>query len=163
MRNTLWQKEIWHDLNDKLFYRNTLYCNNALLHYTWTSCQILKLLVVHAPGMLGMFSPPLWVSTLGMHHGTCITQVPWCMPGVLTSSFLWSQWWGKRSRHSRLMRNLQFCISGKRPMRVWWTWLTVGCERGHSSQHQDVTLSNKYHCWKLTVKELQQFFTTNWK
>ena len=27
-----------------------------------------------------------------------------------------SRWWGKRSRHSRRMRNPQFCVSGKRPM-----------------------------------------------
>ena len=26
------------------------------------------------------------------------------------------RWWGKRSRHSRCMRNRQFCVSGKRPM-----------------------------------------------
>ena len=25
-----------------------------------------------------------------MHHDTCVTHVPWCMPGSLTSSFLWS-------------------------------------------------------------------------
>ena len=27
-----------------------------------------------------------------MHHGTCVTNVPWCMPGSLTSGFLWSRW-----------------------------------------------------------------------
>ena len=51
-----------------------------------------------------------------MHHGTCVTHVPWCMPGSLTSGFLWSWWRGKGSRHSRRMRNPQFCVSGKRPM-----------------------------------------------
>ena len=54
------------------------------------------------------------------HHGlavpTCVTHVPWCMSGSLTSGFLWSRWRGKRSRHSRRMRNLQFYVSGKRPM-----------------------------------------------
>ena len=34
----------------------------------------------------------------------------------LTSGFLWSQWWGKRSRYSWRMRNPQFYVSGKRPM-----------------------------------------------
>ena len=51
-----------------------------------------------------------------MHHGTCVTHVPWCMPGSLTSGFLWSRWRlgrGKRSRHSRRMRNPQFYVSGK--------------------------------------------------
>ena len=38
------------------------------------------------------------------------------MPGSLTSGFLWSRWLGKHSRHSRCMRNPQFCVSGKRPM-----------------------------------------------
>ena len=42
--------------------------------------------------------------------------VPWCMPGWPTSGFHWSQWRGKRSRHSRCMRNPQIYLSGKRPM-----------------------------------------------
>ena len=75
-----------------------------------------KLRVVHAPGMPGTFSPPPRASDPDMHHGTCVTHVPWCMPGSLTSGLLWSQWWGKRSRHSRRMRNPQFYASGKRPM-----------------------------------------------
>ena len=62
------------------------------------------------------FSPPPRFSDPDMHHGTCITHVPWCMPGSLTSGFLWSRLWGKRSRHSRRMRNPRFCVSGKRPM-----------------------------------------------
>ena len=40
-----------------------------------------KLLFVHAPGMPGTFSP---VSDPGMHHGTCVTHVPWCMPRSLS-------------------------------------------------------------------------------
>ena len=51
-----------------------------------------------------------------MHRGTCVTHVPWCIPGSLTSGFLWSRWWGKRSRHFRRMHNPQFYVSGKRPM-----------------------------------------------
>ena len=31
-----------------------------------------------------------------MHHGTCVTHVPCCIPGSLTSGFLWSRWRGKR-------------------------------------------------------------------
>ena len=56
--------------------------------------RYVKLRVVHALGMLGTFSPPPWISDLGMHHGTCVTHVPWCMPGSLTNGFLWSQWRG---------------------------------------------------------------------
>ena len=78
-----------------------------------------KLWVAHAPGMPGTFSPPLQVSDSDMHHGTCVTHVPWCMPGSLTSGFLWNRWRGKYSQHSRRMRNPQFYVSGKRPMVRW--------------------------------------------
>ena len=66
--------------------------------------------------MPGMFSPPSLVSDPDVHHGACLTHVPWCMSGSLSSGFLWNRWRGKRSRHSRRMRNPQFCVFGKRPM-----------------------------------------------
>ena len=47
--------------------------------------RYVTLRVAHAPGMPGTFSltadskgKPL-VSDPGMHHGTCVTHVPWCM------------------------------------------------------------------------------------
>ena len=46
-----------------------------------------KLRVAHAPGMTVTFSPPPRVSDPGMHHGTCVTHVTWCLPGSLTSGF----------------------------------------------------------------------------
>ena len=78
--------------------------------------RYVNLRVAHAPGMPGTFSPPPLISDPDMHHSTCATHVPWCMPGSLTSGFLWSLWLGKRSRHSRCMRNPQFYVSGKRPI-----------------------------------------------
>ena len=66
------------------------------------------------------FPLPPRFSDPDMHHGTCVTHVPCCMSGSLTSSFLWNRWRGKRSRHSRRMRNPQFCVSGKRPMVGPW-------------------------------------------
>ena len=52
--------------------------------------RYVKFQVAHAPGMPGTFSPrrqfqrkPLF-SYPGMHHGTCVTHVPWCMSGSLT-------------------------------------------------------------------------------
>ena len=78
--------------------------------------RYIKLRVAHAPGMPGTFSPPPRVDNPDMHHGTCITHVPWCMPGSQTSGFLWSRWRGKRSRYSRRMRKTQFYVSGKRPI-----------------------------------------------
>ena len=52
--------------------------------------RYVKLRVAHAPGMPGTFSrhqlqtKPL-VMDPGMHHGTCVTHVPWCMSGSITS------------------------------------------------------------------------------
>ena len=80
------------------------------------SCQIRKIADAHAPGMPETFSPPPRVSDPDMHHGTSVTHVPCWMPGSLTSGFLLSWRWGKRSRHFRRMRNPQFYVSGKRPM-----------------------------------------------
>ena len=37
------------------------------------------------------FSSPSRVSDPDMHHGTCVTHVPGCMPGSLTSDFLWNR------------------------------------------------------------------------
>ena len=61
------------------------------------------------------------------------------MPGSLTSGFLWSQWRGKRSRHSRRMGNPQFCLSGKKPM-PWCIWLGFWVSPRHQQSY--VTL----HC-----------------
>ena len=84
----------------------------------WASYQIPKIADCACAGNAGnVFSPPLRINDSDMHHGTCVTHVPWCMPGSVTSNFLWSRWRGKRSWHSRCMRNPQFYVSGKRPMR----------------------------------------------
>ena len=85
----------------------------------WTNgplTRYVKLRVAHAPRLPGTFSPPPRVGDPGMHHGTCVPHVPRCMPRSLTSGFLRSRWRGKRSRHSRRMRNPQLYVSGKRPM-----------------------------------------------
>ena len=47
--------------------------------------RYVKLWVVHALGMPGTFSPPPRFCDPDMHHGTCVTHVPWCMSGSLTS------------------------------------------------------------------------------
>ena len=93
--------------------------------FLWASWQIMRYVILgvgHAPGILGTFFPPPLVSYPDMRHGTCVTHVPWCMPGSLTSGFLWSRWPGKRSQHSRRMRNRQFYVSGKRSMleQLYW-------------------------------------------
>ena len=68
------------------------------------------------PKIPGTFSSPPPVTDPDMHHDTCETHVPWCLPGSVTSGFLWSRWRAKHSRHSRRMRNTQFYASGKRPI-----------------------------------------------
>ena len=89
----------------------------------WASCQIRKIAGCAYAGNAGNVFPPLRVSDPDMHHGTCVTHVPWCMPGSLTSGFLWSRWREKHFR--RIRRNPQFYVSGKRPISSvntvkWW-------------------------------------------
>ena len=80
-------------------------------------------------GMPGTFSLPLLVSDPNIHYDTCVTHVPWCLLGLLTSCFLWSRGWGKRSWHCRRMHNHQFYahVSGKRPIlqTAWRRFLAV--------------------------------------
>ena len=56
--------------------------------------RYVKLRVTHAPEIPGTFSPPTQVTDPNMHHGTCVTHVPWCMQGSLISGFLWRWWHG---------------------------------------------------------------------
>ena len=77
--------------------------------------RYVKLWVAHAPGMPGTF----FSRDSGLSIPTCImavTHLLWCMPGLLSDDLLWNRWRGKRSRHSRCMRNPQIYVSGKRPM-----------------------------------------------
>ena len=85
--------------------RCTLNCPRTSLFRYGSLARYVKLRVAHAPGMPGTFSPPPQFRDPEMHHGTCVSRVPWCMPGSLTSGFLCGRWRGKRSRHSRRMRN----------------------------------------------------------
>ena len=85
----------------------------------WASCPTGKIACAHAPGMPGTFSPPPRVSDPDMHHGTCVTPVPWCMPGSLNSGFLWSRRRGKTFPAFPAHAILQFYQSGKRPMEAY--------------------------------------------
>ena len=89
--------------------------------FLWTSYQI-RIVGCACAGNAGNVFPPPLVSDPDMHQGTCVTHVPWCMPGSLTSDFLWSRWRGKCSRHSRRMRNWQVYVYGKRPTVNEVTW-----------------------------------------
>ena len=76
------------------------------LYAEWTSCQIRKIAGCPWAGNAGNVFPPPRVSHPDTHNGTCVRHVPWCNAGMLTGGFLWSRWRGKRSRHSRRVRNL---------------------------------------------------------
>ena len=63
---------------------------NVLYIVPWASYQIRKIAGCACAGNAGNVFPrhrfqrkPL-VSDSGMHHGTCVTHVPWCMSGSLT-------------------------------------------------------------------------------
>ena len=107
---------------------------------TWASRQICKIRGCACAGNAWKGFPPQIVSELDMHHGTCMTHMPWCMPGSLTGGFLLSRWRGKRSLHPRCMRNPQYYVSGKRPMEAvqhhWPLW-------GESIAHRSQNLSSK--------------------
>ena len=112
-----------------------------------------KLRVAHVPGMSGTFSPAPLVSDPDKHHGTCLTHVPWCMPGSLTSGFLWSRWRGKRSRHSQRMRTPQFCVSGKRPMP--WSISTTTAVRRVQSKNGTPEL---FPWWTVRILKIRIYF-----
>ena len=57
--------------------------------------RYVKLPVVHALGIPRTFFPPTWFSDPDMSHGTCVTNVLWCIPWSLTSGFLWKSVAGK--------------------------------------------------------------------
>ena len=78
--------------------------------------RYVELRVAHAPGMLGTFSPPSGVSDPDMHYGTCVTHVPWCMPGGITGGFAWIRWREQHSLHYRRMLNAQYYVFGKMPI-----------------------------------------------
>ena len=67
---------------------HTIYIRISVL--PWASYQIRKIAGCACAGNAGnvfprrRFQRKLLVSDPGMHHGTCVTHVPWCMSGSLT-------------------------------------------------------------------------------
>ena len=101
------------------------------LVFHWPLTRYVKLRAVHSPGMSGTFSLPLRVSDPDMHHDTCVTHVPWCMPESLTSGFLWSRWRGKRSPSVTLSETISaFSMMSLKPSllkltRIVWTLIEM--------------------------------------
>ena len=78
--------------------RGTDNTRQTMYFLPWASCQIRKNAGCACAGNAGNVWPPPRVSDPDMLHGACETHVPGCMPGSLTSGFLWSRWLEKRSR-----------------------------------------------------------------
>ena len=111
----------------KMLYRSfhRYQCNFGLRNHTgghageasWASYQICKIAGCACTGDAGNVFPATDFkgskdfSDPDMHHGTCVTARAVMHVGIANP-----RWWGKRSRHSRRMRNQQFYVSGKRPM-----------------------------------------------
>ena len=83
--------------------------------------------VARAPGMPGTFSPPPQFSDPDLHHGTCVTHVPWCMSGSLTRSFLWSRSRGKTFpaflAHARSVIFLYLVRGPWKPSHHYWPFV----------------------------------------
>ena len=92
--------------------------------------RYVKLWVALAPGMPGTFSPPPLVSDPDMHHGTSVTHVPWCMPGSLTSGFLWSLWRGNVSGIPGACATHNFTYLVRGPCHQKWACCT--CRGSHA-------------------------------
>ena len=77
-----------------------------------------------------LFSDP------GMHDGTCVTYVPWCV-------------WVKRSRHSRRVRHPRFYVSGRRPIELRYTR-----EFNNTAYNKFSPVPRTYHAWYPTFSIL---------
>ena len=123
-------------------------------HHQWASYQYVKLRVEQTPRMPGTFSPPPRVWDPDMHHSTCVTYVPWCRLGSLTSGFFWSWWRGKPSRDSQCMGNPQFYVSGKRPM-----LLDIYDNRFHVFNQEGFQIPALHQCGEM-VKNANTFYVS---
>ena len=77
------------------------------------------------------------LSDPGMHHGTCVTHVPWCMSGSLSHG---------GGENVPGMRNLQCYVSGKRPVDIFW-WVQM---QHYTSAHQNESKEFNLE-WKFLV------------
>ena len=131
-----------------LYEQGTDYSNCPVLANgtSWATCQIRKT-VGCACATHSFHRHP------DMHHGTCVTHVPWCMPGSLTIGFLWSRWRGKRSRHSRRMRNPQFYVSGQRPIQSSSRISILLTDQSHKGHNAPVTCPTIHHAMHISVPQ----------
>ena len=86
--NNFTQRYTWHVITYPCWWHRPWW----FIVSPWASYQIRKIASCACAGNAGDVFPrrrfqrkPL-VSDPGMHHGTCVTHVPWCMSGSLTCS-----------------------------------------------------------------------------
>ena len=89
----------------------------------WPLTRYVKLWV--GPLMLGMFSPPPVSKETASYRSRHASRHVRHARAVMHIGVANPRWRGKRPRHSRRMRNLQFYVIGKRPMELcfsFWCW-----------------------------------------
>ena len=86
----LFCRYVYHNTSSGIIYHRWLTRAGDQSMVPWASYQIRKIAGCACAGNAGNVFPrrlfqrkPL-VSDPGMHHGTCVTHVPWCMSGSLT-------------------------------------------------------------------------------
>ena len=90
----------------------------TIVHW-WASYQVRKIAGCACPGMPETFSPPR------TSKETRKLAIPACdARAVMHVGIAKPRWWGKRSGHSRRMRNPQFYVSGKSLMPYYVRWST---------------------------------------
>ena len=86
-------KYLWISIFESLIHNLITQIRNNIyfwIYMPWASYQIRKIAGCACAGNAGnvfprrRFQRKLLVSDPGMHHGTCVTHVPWCMSGSLT-------------------------------------------------------------------------------
>ena len=85
--------------------------------------RYVKLQVAHAPGMSGTFSPPPTSMKTAFYRSRHASRHVRHARVVMHVGIANRRWRGKRSRHSRHMRNSQIYVFGKRPMAVQLTMM----------------------------------------
>ena len=95
-----------------------------------------------------------------LHHlYIYVKHTPRCMPGSLTSGFLWSRCWGYHSQHSWRMRNPQFTYLVRGP---WYTLLSdlpKVCQfpfRYKGEDYDECTDKDRPHPWCATNPECEE-------
>ena len=155
----------------------TLVLTRQLALCLWASYQIQKNAGCACAGNAGNVFPrhrfkrkPL-VSDPGMHHGTCVTHVPWCMSGSLTCgdgenvpgipgacapAIL--RIWQEAHGHYRSVRRTSCLITTWcEGNNQWFTYYSINIEYAGHSVHDAA-----YHCCIWKMQFTINFQTSEW-